>query len=93
EQDADGLTKITTDTYQYQKLDAAAGSELSGSTLVIKAGDDVTIQASSAAADQDITISGDNVTIQAAEENSSNEYRESVKKTGFSLSFDGGLNV
>ncbi|WP_413788494.1 hemagglutinin repeat-containing protein, partial [Acetonema longum] len=59
----------------------------------MKAGDDVAIQGSEAAAKQDVTLSGDNVTIQAAEENSGNEYRESVKKSGFSLSFDGGINV
>ncbi|SEP27465.1 two-partner secretion domain-containing protein [Propionispora vibrioides] len=83
------LSSTKTDIYDYQSQDKVKGSSLSGHELAVTANENVTVQGSSAVADQDVTLKATtgNINIEAAEEISRSDYEKSVKKSGL---FSGG---
>ncbi|SHI83662.1 two-partner secretion domain-containing protein [Propionispora hippei] len=83
------LSSTKTDIYDYQSQDKVKGSSLSGHELAVTANQNVTVQGSSAVADQDVTLKATtgNINIEAAAETSRSDYEKSVKKSGL---FAGG---
>ena len=85
------FSSTTTDIYDYQNVDAVVGSNLSGDTIQIKAGNDLTVAAGTIVATNDVDLQAQNdLTITSETEASQSEYEKQVKKSGI---FGSGLGI
>lgn len=84
------LKKSTTHTVQNDRVTREQGTLLSGDTVSVVAGKDVTVSGSAIAADRDVTLqAGNNVDIRATTESESHYRLEEKKKSG--LMGSGGI--
>ena len=65
----------TTDIYDYQRLDAVVGSDLSGEKIKIKSGNDIAVQAGTIIATNEVNLQAKNdIQITSATQTSESEY-------------------
>ncbi|OAM89483.1 hemagglutinin repeat-containing protein [Termitidicoccus mucosus] len=77
------LSSKTTTTYDRVDYTGAVGATLSGDSVTVRAGRDLTVIGSAVAADRDIALSAArDLTVAAAEETYSEEHYREVKKSG-----------
>ncbi|MDR3434302.1 MAG: filamentous hemagglutinin N-terminal domain-containing protein, partial [Rouxiella aceris] len=88
------LSKSSSHTVQDDRITTEKGTLLSGNTIKISAGNDVTVTGSAIAADQDVALkAGNNVTISAATETESHYLLEEQSKSGLMSSGGIGFTV
>ncbi|EGO62720.1 hemagglutinin repeat-containing protein [Acetonema longum] len=87
------LSTTTTYTREHALLNQAKGSTLSGEQVDIQAGQDLTVRGSELGASNDLSLRGETVTIESAQTTFESDSYTYTKKSGLSISFDGGLNV
>ena len=82
----------TTDIYDYQRLDAVIGSDLSGEKIKIKSGNDLTLQAGTIVATNEVNLQAKkDIQITSATQTSASEYIKEVRKSG--IFGGGGLGI
>lgn len=88
------LSKSSSHTIQQDSITTQKGTLLSGNTIKINAGNDLTVTGSAIAADQDVTLkAGNNVTLSAATETESHYLLEEQSKSGLMSSGGIGFTV
>ncbi|WCE06374.1 hemagglutinin repeat-containing protein [Pseudoxanthomonas sp. JBR18] len=86
------LKSKTTTTHDEWHDSLAIGSSLSGETVSIAAGNDLALVGSTVLADGDVRLAaGNDVTIESAQDTSSEAHSASVKKSGLTGGFSGGV--
>lgn len=88
------LSKKTTKTHEEELASNAVGSLVSGATVSIGSGGDLSVIGSQVLADNGLKLLAEgDVTIAEAQNSYDSAYAQSVKKSGFSVSLSGGLNI